>query len=663
MGCGSAGPTSTEVGAATPAGTVSGSWILEIEAPGPYWLGPDWFQAQDATASLESGEIQLWLGEEPVPYLLLEGPDGPGLFFSATHSPSRYAQWTAYRLDTGLGAGQVMASDSLPAATAGDSQTTAWTTRWLEQDLQYRPQISAPVPWFWEPIYSGKRITLTTELEDAIAGPITLTLGLEGRDTVAGNSAPAPIIWWAQEPVGEWQWGGQAEQSWPARLATGDRQPEVTLAVELPGQSDGRINRIWLDGWGITYRIPLSLGKSGTVWKAESDQATIAGATGARILDITDPLSPLDLGVVNGEEIPTTRGRTYWLGLPWKTAEPVRIHPQAFVDRAALDKVDYLIIAPEAFWPALQPLVEHREEQGLTVSLLTPAQVYEPYGDGRPSPDAIRSLVRELHSQERLDYLLLVGDASTRPDGYAGQEGELRIVTDLVPTAHLYETPSDQTLVIGPGGLPLVAVGRFPAETPAEVQTMVRKTIAWEETELVTALVVNDDQADFGQFAQDVEDWLEAETQRVEAAQENARPELLEKLEREGTWLNYVGHGSLSLWGDEKLLRREDRWSQPALVTVWACLSGYFVHPQEDSLAEVWLRSPQGGAVAFVGPTGETYLHQQRPLARTFYQEIRKGKTVGDALLLAWQAAGDAAQDAVHGYLLLGDPALRLNLP
>jgi hypothetical protein len=556
-----------------------------------------------------------------------------------------------------------MASASLPAATSGDPQTTAWTSRWLEQDAQYRPQLPAAVPWFWQPIHSGQRITLTTELEEAVAGPITLTLALEGRDTIAGASAAAPIVLWDGEQVGEWQWEGQAEQSWPARLASDDGPQDLMLEVALPRQSDGGVNRIWLDGWGITYRSPLAVGESGATGQAESDEAIVAGASGARLLDVSDVQAPLDLGVIDGERAPAEPGHTYWLGIPWRAAEPARIRPQTTVDRAVLNEIDYLIIAPEAFWSALEPLVEHRQGQGLAVSVLTPAQVYDAYGDGRPSPGAIRALVRELYSQQGLQYLLLVGDASTRLDGYAGEEGKLRVVTDLVPTAHLHETPSDQTLVVDAGGVPLVAVGRFPAQTPDEIETMVGKTIAWEAGKPATALVVNDDQADFERFAGDMGQWLATGTQRLEASQDSARSELLDRLDQEGVWLNYVGHGSLALWGDEKLLQREDRWSEPALVTVWACLSGYFVHPQEDSLAEVWLRAAEGGAVAFVGPTGETYLHQQQPLAQTFYQEVRNGKSVGEALLAAWQTAGEAAQDAVQSYLLLGDPALRPNIP
>jgi hypothetical protein len=330
------------------------------------------------------------------------------------------------------------------------------------------------------------------------------------------------------------------------------------------------------------------------------------------------------------------------------------------MDFQALEAADYLMVAPEPFWSALEPLVELRQGQGLNVSRITPRQVYDAYGDDRPDPAAIRSMVRELHDRGQLRYLLLVGDASSRPDGYAGEYDKQLVVTDLVPTTHLHETPSDETLVVDEQGHPLVAVGRFPAQTPADVKAMVQKTLQWEASTPSPALILHDDQSDFARFVDQVSPLLPASTRRLEVAQEGARSEVLEQLGREGTWLNYVGHGSLALWADEKVLRRDDEWREPAVVTAWACLSGYYVHPQEDSLAEVWLRSPQGGAVAFVGPTGETYLVHQQPLARVFYEEILAGKTLGEALLAAWQNSGDRALDVVRSYLLLGDPALRL---
>ncbi len=543
-------------------------------------------------------------------------------------------------------------------------QDTAWATHWQEQDLEYRPQIEAPEPWFWQPIFSGQRLTHTLSLTEAVAGPLTVTLKLWGRSRLPGTTSLATIRWDGAE-IGTWNWGGGAEQSWPATLSG---PGEHELVVELPTPENGSIDKLWLDGLGATFRRTLVLKSPGISWAAENEHAAIAGAEGAHLLDVTEPAAPLDLGLVADPQIPTRPGHRYWLGIPHKAPPPARLRPLTALDSAALEQAQYVIVAPEPFWAALQPLIDYRQGlgeaipqgEGLSVARLTPTQVYDAFGDGRPDPETIRTMVNRLHGAGELRYLLLVGDASARPGGYAGGAGALRVVTALVPTAHLHETPSDQALILDEGGRPLVAVGRFPARTAEEVEVMVDKTLHWEGTGLAASILLSDDEPDFGQFADDMLAYLPAPAERLDAAEEDARAKILAQVEDEATWLNYVGHGSLALWGDEKVLQREDEWAEPAVVTIWACLSAYFVHPTQDSMAEVWLRSGRGGAVAFLGPTGETYLYQQHPLAETFYKEVQAGRPLGDALLAAWQDAGEAEQDAVRSFLLLGDPALRL---
>lgn len=631
---------------------------MEVETAGAHWLGADWLCSQGIELPLDAGRVALFHGEQPVPYLLVTDTEPHGLLFYAVQDQTRFASWTTYRLEIGGAAGQPLATAPLPDALGAGRQDTAWTTDWIEQDLEYRPQIEAPTPWFWQPAFSGQRLTHTVELPQAVAGPLTVTLRLWGRDRlrVPGDSEPASVRWDGVE-IGAWSWEEGAEQSWPAALGG---PGEHELVVDLPAPEAGSIEKLWLDGFGLTFLQPLALETPGVTWQAEAGQALVAGAEGARLLDITDPAAPLDLGRVAGEQVPTEPGRRYWLGVPAQAPPPARLRPLTTLDAAALDLANYVIIAPEPVWDALQPLVDHRQGQGLDVARLTPAQVYDAFGDGRPDPEAIRAMVNRLYAGGQLRYLLLVGDGAAQPDGYAGQAGALRVVTAFVPTVHLYETPSDQAMILDQAGWPLVAVGRFPAQTVAEVEVMVNKTLRWEETGLASAILLSDDEADFGQFADDMLAYLPTPAERLDAAQADARARILDRVEREPTWLNYVGHGSLTLWGDEKLLQREDEWAEPATVTIWACLSAYFVHPSQDSMAEVWLRADQGGAVAFLGPTGETYLVQQHPLAETFYQAVQSGQSLGDALLAAWQQAGEAQQDAVRSFLLLGDPALRL---
>jgi hypothetical protein len=135
-----------------------------------------------------------------------------------------------------------------------------------------------------------------------------------------------------------------------------------------------------------------------------------------------------------------------------------------------------------------------------------------------------------------------------------------------------------------------------------------------------------------------------------------ARDALLTWLTEGPGTLVYVSHASRRMLGAEKCLVAEDEGWGPAVVVAWSCLCTSFTHPSHTSLAAVWL-TQLTGAVAGVGPTGETTSAEQAAMALALQQGLAQGETVGQTLLRAWHAA--PFKEARHGFLLLGDPALR----
>jgi hypothetical protein len=286
--------------------------------------------------------------------------------------------------------------------------------------------------------------------------------------------------------------------------------------------------------------------------------------------------------------------------------------------------------------------------------------VYDTFGGGQPSPEAIQSLVRGLPN---LRYLLLVGDGTAEPGGYDGEAGALHVVAPLARTTAVGETPTDALLGTDEAGKSIVAVGRFPAASADQVSVMVEKTIGWENNERpLTALVLSDDEPEFGTVAEEIVTLLPEgmSAQSVDAGDEASREDTLVAMKEGPIWLNYTGHGSLTILCDEGVLTIEDgeAWGEPALVTAWTCLAAHFVHPAQDSIGEAWMRAPRSGAVAFLGPTGETTTGEQRPFIQAFYAALKEGNRLGDAWVAALQVGG--SQDVAWGYTLLGDPALRV---
>ncbi len=648
--CGT-GPTPAPI-QAVPGDVEPGVWFVDVAQAGGVWLEPETLRALGLDPQAEAAPVlRLSWSDDELSYLPLSTEQGWGVLFYAPERATRYTQQTSFRLEPGV-AGPHMSSEESPSPV-GTPEAGLFSARW-EQNRRYLPQATLTAPWFWEPLYAPGEIAHTVVLTSALPGPLTATLSLWSHTSLSPTPDHRLRLQWDGETVGEWEWAGRGMQRLTATWDEAQPGGEHTLTIETPATSEG-VAVVWIDGWEITYRRPAEQG----VYLAAGSSLAVT-ASSARVLDVTEPLAPVDLGIAEGAAVGAVAGRRYWVGIP----EPPRsLRPASRVDLASLAGVTYLAIAPAAFQPALQPLLDHRQGQGLTAAAVTPQAVYDTFGGGRPDPDAIRALAQQLPD---LRYLLLVGDASVEPGGYDGEAGALQVVTPFTRTTILGETPADALLGIDGEGRPAVAVGRFPVESAAEVTALVEKTLRWETGDATPApLLLNDDEPEFVALLDEIAPLIPGgETvPRIDMGDAGSREELLEALNRGPTWLNYSGHGSLTRLGDEGILTVEDGavLKEPLLGVAWTCLAAYFAHPTQISMVETWLRQPQGGAVAFLGPVGETMTFEQQPFAEAFYRALEEegGGRLGDAWLAALQSAG-GSDDVRWGFVILGDPALRI---
>jgi hypothetical protein len=352
--------------------------------------------------------------------------------------------------------------------------------------------------------------------------------------------------------------------------------------------------------------------------------------------------------------IPQAGAKIGWIGIPYEAPSPSLTRPRSLLEKNDIYHTQYLVIAPQKYHKILSPLMEKRSEEDLSVFLASPEQVYDTFGQGFPDGSTITSMVNDLDINGRLDYLLLVGDASadipTRLD-----DMYQNVPTGWVKTEIVGETPSDFALVSDEKGTPRVAVGRWPVASEAEVRILVNKTLEWTPNRRM--LFVGDDEVEFDRFIDKLAN-VSPVDERLSAGQPDARDTLLTWLRQRPGIMIYSGHGSLPVLGDERLLTQEDAgsWDKPTIVVAWSCLCASFTHPSYQGLGERWLTS-RNGTVAFVGPTGETTSAQQAQMAVAVQQAIVAGERIGDALLKGWESAN--SNDAKVSFLLLGDPALR----
>ena len=81
-----------------------------------------------------------------------------------------------------------------------------------------------------------------------------------------------------------------------------------------------------------------------------------------------------------------------------------------------------LIIAPDEFMPALQPLVQHKNQSGMSTIALSISSLI-PIFQGVDDPETIKNVIRYPYENLSTQYVLLVGDAHCFPIRYMSMYG------------------------------------------------------------------------------------------------------------------------------------------------------------------------------------------------------------------------------------------------
>lgn len=373
------------------------------------------------------------------------------------------------------------------------------------------------------------------------------------------------------------------------------------------------------------------------------------------------------------------------------------------VDRpfASDSDVDWLAVAPERLAAELAPLLAHREASGLRVGLVTTEELRAATAGAEPEQDAGELLLRGLSSDRHPPrYLLLTGDTDSIPNR----------VVDGVPTDHPFAAPHDTNRIE-------TAVGRLPARAPAELRTMVRKTLALERRapelwrrELAIFGGVGGFRFDplLEAAATEVLSRVVPDPYRIDVTYGSPQSpyhypppafaeHLVERI-REGPLLVvFVGHGSPS--GTQRLSFRGRSFpildgrvadaigdAAPVGFVAIACSTGAY-HRKADSIGERLLKRPTGvtwflGSSLPSAPYGNARLGAE--LARTLLDPdglrtvgaavaVAKSRLLGDRLsralgrlsapLTGVSPSGDEIREHVLLYNLLGDPAIRIPRP
>ncbi len=667
---------------------------VRVAGPGLYHLSRGDLQSAGLALDVASlPRLQLTHQGAEVPIEVNQSSYDFELLFYAAPEPNPYSRMDVYRLTLGDAPGARMQTRAVEPPRGLPAQTYAETLK-LEQDRLYFSEPVGDAHWFWQSLTAPATATITASLPALTSGPAQLLISLGG--VTSGEHWSQVLV--NGQPAGEARWSGRSTGEFQART-TFLREGENLITLRVPGKA-ARAEVNLLDSIAITYtrefvamgdRLEFAGGASSYRLRGfHVDQPALYDITDARRVQKLSGISLEREGGATALSFYDRLANRRYLALASARAPAglVPVYPNHLRD--AQQRADVIIIAPASFLPALDPLVKHRAAQGLTVRTAAVEQVYDAFSDGVPDPRALRDFLtyaRNVWAAPAPRFVLLVGKASYDYGDNLRAPNKNLVPTFLVQTPHLGEAASDDWFVASSQDdpHPALAIGRIPAETPAQVATAVGKIIAYESASGASdwqkrAVFVADAGQDQGVFEsmsrslagdlpeslQPVEIFLSAHQGDVKSA----RAEIIREWNRGALMLAYVGHGSIDTWAPGPLFSAEhvsalqNQERLPLLLTP-TCLDGFFYHPEKDSLAEQLLFKPDGGIIAGIVPTGLSVPPPQEALMHGLLGELFQSPapTVGEALLRAKRTLPADSPDIVEvlqTFVLLGDPALTI---
>ncbi len=619
------------------------------------------------------------------------GPGSALYFLTEGASLNPYESTAVYELSH---SGKGVMMPLVSASPSGSAASFAWSVKRWEENRSFQPGLlEAPDLWLWDTLVAPVKKGYSFALESLVSTsePAKLTVFLQGGSHQEGADDHHVRVSINGNPVAETTWDGQTPWALPASIGAGIlREGDNLLELENLGDAGASYSLVFLDRFELVY--PRSLSAPAGIFEARfslSGSAEVSGlGADSLLLDTTSPTEPRWLfgasPTPSGIAFRAEAGRQCLALSPPNLLHPTVRFPIPSSLRSKQNRADYLLLAPQAFLGAAQPLLDLRAGQGLLVKAVAMEQVYQDFGHGEATPQAIHDFIAYAYhywQSPSPQYVLLLGDASYDYKDFLHSGVSNPVPPLLVKTSFLW-TASDPSYaaVNGEDLLPDLALGRLPAASVSEAAALVEKVIAFESAGLTLAqgpavlVADNPDLAgDFEQSALEVVPLLapahSVETIFLRELGSGTRPTIAAAFDRGAALVSYLGHGGIAVWATENVFNNQDvaplaPQAQQPLLLAMDCLNGYFDFPFLDSLAEALLKAPDKGSIASFAPSGLS-LHGPADLFhKALIKEITTGhhKRLGDAVLAAQAdfVQTGAFPELLSIYNLLGDPALTI---
>jgi hypothetical protein len=637
--------------------------------------------------------LNLTYAGQSVPFHVIGSGQNAIIYFYAQAVTNTLEGPAVYRLSTGRG---------LPM-----EQRDAWPTgpgkpyglhqyRW-EEDTAFLPEAQGNDIWMGRLLMAPSSLELPLHNIWPNGGPADLTLRVWSNTEDISDPDHHLKVKLNGRTIKSLFWDGVQEKIISLPLSAGQLESgnNNVLTISTPGDTGAAGEAVYVDWIHLYYEGKIRADRGQHWFRSDASNILVDQASDRLLIfEVTDTNVPVLLTNFQHENKQITfvgngLNSNYLITEPDYTIQPeIDVTPTWKSSLRQTGRgADYIAIVAnvKGFMEALQPLLDQRRQQGLRVTAVSLDQIYDEFGHGQRTPSAIRNFLEYASGQWQTPpprFVLLVGDATYDVRDRLQGKNKNVLPTYLFRTEYDGYVASDTWFTIwgDASTQPGMAIGRFPAQTAAHLQTMVDKTMAYESNNEAywtqRALLVADDEDQFDAASDDLASGLATGGYDVHelrmTLKEDIRYDIMSAVNKGVGLINYAGHGSERMWGDEAVFRAEDtdmltNGNRLPVFTTFTCLNGAFAHPQMDSLAENLLWEEKGGIVAAVAPSGRSLTEHQLPMTALFYQRLLDGEitTLGEALMQAKATLADEPefQDVMHTINLLGDPALQLQRP
>ena len=310
--------------------------------------------------------------------------------------------------------------------------------------------------------------------------------------------------------------------------------------------------------------------------------------------------------------------------------------------------------------------MDARKAQGLTVSVVDVNDLYAKYTYGVFDPQAIKQYIAYATSKLGTRYVLLVGGDTYDYRNYLGKNS-----ISFIPSLYITTGPVAKFVPVDPlyadvngDNVPELAIGRFPVRTTAELDMVVKKTLAYAGKNYgrtaVFASDLNDGIVSFKNNSNSLAaslpvGWSVENIHLDDMSVTSARTQLLAAMNGGTALVTFTGHSGPASWTFSNLFNTTDAAAltnagRPFVVVQWGCWNTYYVF------------SGDSGAAAVLGASTLTDSNSEQMLGEllTPYM-VTPGMSIGQAMQAAkYELAQTHPEllDILLGWSLMGDPAL-----